>query len=70
MRGDFFFNGGIYLTKELTENPLKEANCLVIILNLRPGSDLLKLDFHPRQCRIMVKALIWESGDLTLGLGK
>lgn len=34
MRGDFF-NGGIYLTKELTENPLKEANCLVIILKTR-----------------------------------
>ena len=31
----FFFNGSIYLTKELSENPLKEANCLVIILKTR-----------------------------------
>lgn len=28
--------GVIYLTKELTENPFKVANCLAIIFNLGP----------------------------------
>ena len=50
----FFFNGSIYLTKELTENPLKEAKCLVIILKTRIL--LIKSDFQPRQCRIVMKS--------------
>lgn len=63
-------NGDIYLTKELTENLYKVANSLAITLNLRLGYDLLKLDFHPRQCKIMIKALTWESRGPTLGLGE
>lgn len=50
-----FLNGGIYLTKELTENPFKVANCLAIIFNLEPGFGLLTLFFHPTQCRLIKK---------------
>lgn len=60
--------GVFTLQKNELKIHLKKQTAL--LLYLRPGSDLLKLDFHPRQCRIMVKALIWESGDLTIGLGK
>lgn len=41
----FFFNGGIYLTRDLTENPFEVANCLAFIHNLGPGFDLLKTVF-------------------------
>lgn len=69
MRGDFF-NGGIYFTKQLAKNPYKVANCLTITFNLRPRYDLLKSYFYPKYCMLRIKALTWESRDLTLGPGK
>ena len=65
-----FFNGGICFTKQLAENPYKVANCLTITLNLRPRYGLPKSYFHPKYCTLRIKALTWESRDLTLGLGE